>query len=234
MNDFLLAYKNSITFSIEILAAVTGLLCYNKYRHTVAKYFIWFLIYLSICDFAGSYVNYIKGDGFFNFLQGTRLVRNFWWSTMYWKIGAILFFAFYYTIVLTNKKFKYIIKYISVLFFVFSLVYILCHWDDYFLRFFPIISVMGAMIIFLCTVFYFIEILTSDKILTFYRSLNFYISSAIFIWWLIITPLVFYDIYNSHRDWNFIFLKWEIYLVANIFMYLTYTFAFIWCRPEND
>ena len=192
-------------------------------------------MYLSVCDFIGSYVHYIKNDGFLNFLEGTVFIRNFWWSTLYWKIGAILFFSFYYYYyILTYEKFKRIVKYSGYFFLAFSIVYILFNWDDYFVQFFPIISILGAIIVFLCTIFYFFETLESDKILTFYKSINFYISAAIFIWWLIITPLVFYDIYNSHYDWNFIFLKWQIYLFANILMYSTFTFALIWCKPEND
>lgn len=233
MNEFLLKYYNTITFCVEILAAVTGLVLYNKYKQTVAKYFIYFLIYLSICDLLNTYVYYIKDD-FLGFLEGTVFIRNFWWTTLYWKIGAILFFVFYYQGILMNERFKRILKYSGYSFLVFSMVYILINWDDYFIRFFPIISILGAIIIFLCTAFYFYEILNSEKILTFYKSINFYISAAIFIWWLIITPLVFYDIYNSNKDWNFIFLKWQIYLLANITMYLTFTFALIFCKPEAD
>lgn len=234
MNDFLLKYYNNITFSVEILAAVTGLILYKKYKPTAAKYFIWFLIYLSICDFLNTYVYYIANNSFLSFLKGTVFVWNYWWTTLYWEIGAIVFFSFYYHKILNNSKFKKTVLYFGYIFFVFSVVYILNNWEDYFVRFFPIISILGALIIFLCAVFYFIEILQSDKILTFYTSINFYISSAIFIWWLIITPLVFYDIYNSNKDWNFIFLKWQIYLFANIFMYLTFTFALIWCKPEKN
>ncbi|MFI0429244.1 hypothetical protein [Mariniflexile sp. HMF6888] len=232
MNGFLLEYNSTITSSIEFLAAVTGLLFYNKYKQTAAKYFIWFLVYLSVCDFLASYVHYIKNGGFLSFLEDTVFIRNFWWSTLYWKIGAILFFSFYYYGILINRRFKRIVKYSSCCFLAFSIIYILFNWDDYFVQFFPIISILGAVIIFLCTAFYFFEILSSEKILTFYKSINFYISAAIFIWWLIITPLVFYDIYNSHYDWNFIFLKWQIYLFANIVMYLTFTFALIFCKPE--
>ena len=234
MNEFLLEYNNTITSSIEILAAVTGLLLYKKYKFTAAKYFICFLVYLSLCDFLNSYVHYIYNDGFLSFLKDTVFIWNYWWSTIYWKIGAIMFFVFYYNKILENKIFKTSIKYSGWFFFLFSVVYIIFNWDDYFIRFFPIISILGAIIIFLCTIFYFIEVLLSDKILTFYKSINFYISAAIFIWWLIITPLVFYDIYNSNKDWNFIFLKWQIYLFANIVMYLTFTFALIWCRPQKN
>ncbi len=234
MNEFLLKYYNTITFSVEILAAVTGLILYKKYKLTAAKFFIWFLIYLVIYDFSGSYVNYTKDNQVFSFLQGTVFIRNFWWSTLCWKIGAICFFAFYFNKVLNNKAFKKIIKYSAYTFFTFSVIYIICNWHDYFIRFFPIISILGAVIVFICTVFYFIEILQSDRILTFYRSINFYISAAIFIWWLIITPLIFYDIYNTNKDTDFLFLKWQIYLFANILMYLTFTFALIFCNPEKE
>jgi len=233
MNAFLLEYKYIITSSIELLAAVTGLLLYKKYKFTAAKFFIWFLVYLTLCDFIGSYVKYINNDGVLGFLAGTVFKRNFWWSTLFWKLGAPLFFSSYYYKILNNKFFRTIVKFSGYSFLFFSVTYIITHWEDYFIRFFPIIDIFGAIIVLLCTVFYFMETLQSDKILTFYKSLNFYISAAIFIWWLIITPLVFYDIYNSHYDWDFIFLKWQIYLFANIVMYSTFTFALIWCRPED-
>ncbi len=219
---------------MEILAAVTGLVLYKKYKLTAAKYFIWFLVYLSVCDFLNSYVHYIYNDGFLSFLKDTVFIWNYWWTTLYWNILAIIFFAFYYYKILSKKTFKTIVKFSGYGFLLFSIVYVIINWDAYFVSFFPIISIFGALIIFLCTVFYFIEILESDMILTFYKSINFYISAAIFIWWLIITPLVFYDVYNSNKDWNFIFLKWQIYLLANIVMYSTFTFALIWCRPQKD
>ncbi len=240
MDEFLKQNYSFITLSVELLAAVVGLLFYKKYKSTAAKYFIYFLIYLTVCDFICSYTWYVHPKKVFGFLIGTVFEKNYWWSTLYWVIGAILFFSFYYYKILKNKTYKNIVKYSGYTFFVFSIVYIILNWDDYFIRFFPVIGILGAIIIFICAVLYFIETLLSDKILTFYRSLSFYISVAIFIWWLIITPLTFYDIYftyevgSPNRDWNFIFLKWEIYLFANIFMYLTYTFALIWCKPEND
>lgn len=238
MNEFLLKYNFTITFSVEILAAVTGLLFYYKYKQTVAKYFIYFLIYLSVCDFSNSYVFYIK-DGFLSFLKGTVFIWNFWFSTLFWNIGAIVFFAFYYSKILKTGTYKRIVKKSGYIFFMFSIMYILLNWNDFFIRFFPIISLLGAIIIFLCCVFYFIEIIQSDRILTFYKSLNFYISSTIFIWWLIITPIVFYDSYIYHpqgsgKDLDYMNLRRYIYLFSNICMYTTFTFALIFCKPDVD
>ncbi|WP_303315253.1 hypothetical protein Q4Q34_15870 [Flavivirga abyssicola] len=240
MEEFIKQNYSILTYTIESLAAVTGLLFYKKYKFTVAKYFICFLIYLTICDFISSYTWYVHPKKSFGFLIGTIFEKNHWWATLYWQIGAIMFFSFYYRKILKTKSFRAIIRLFGYSYFFFSIIYIILNWNTFFYKFFPILSILGAIIVFLCAVFYFIEILQSDKVLTFYKSINFYISFAIFIWWLITTPLDFYDAYlayevgNPNRDWNFIFLQWEIFLFANIFMYLTFTFALIWCKPENN
>lgn len=233
MKHFLLSNYSVLTHLAELMAAVTGILLYKKYKLKHAKYFIWFLVYLFVCDSLGSYKKYVN-DGFLYFLKGTVFEKNFWWSTLSWKVGAILFFSFYYSRILKTKAFKFYVKISGILFFFFCVIYIGLNWNDFFIRFFPVISITGTMVVFLCTVLYFIEILLSERILTFYKSLNFYISMAIFIWWLIITPLVFYDLYVSNDDRNLSILKMEIYLFSNIFMYSTFTFALIWCKPEND
>ncbi|WP_379941605.1 hypothetical protein [Mariniflexile aquimaris] len=240
MNEFLLQNYMLITHSVEVVAALTGVFFYRKYKNETTKYFIYFLVYLTICEFLSGYTRYVYPDKFLHMLVGTIVQKNHWWTTLFWKIGAIMFFAFYFNKILKTKVFRDIIKLASSSFFIISIIYILFNWEAFFYKFFPLISVLGALVIFLCTVFYFIETLQSDKLLTFYKTVNFYISAAIFIWWLIITPLVFYDVYftyeigNSNRDWDFMFLRWQIYLFANIFMYSTFTFALIFCKPEIE
>ena len=39
LNEFLLAYKFLITTGVEVLAAVTGLLFFKKYKPTAANFF---------------------------------------------------------------------------------------------------------------------------------------------------------------------------------------------------
>jgi hypothetical protein len=229
-----------LTYSLEYLAAVTGIFYYKKYQDTATKYFIWFLLIVAISDTSCFYTFYVRPNEALDFLVGTKIEKNHWWVTIYWKVGAILFYTFYFYRVLKKTYFKNILKYAACIFFMFSAIYIALHWEAFFNQFFPIISVLGALIILLCAVFYFIEILISDKILDFYKSINFYISATIFVWWLIITPLSFYgayyayDVGKGHFDLDFASLRKQIYLFTNMFMYLTFTFAFIWCRPENE
>lgn len=240
VNEFLLQNYMLITHSVEVTSALTGVFVFRKYRNKTTKYFIFFLVYLTICEFIGGYTKYVHPDKILSILIGTVFQKNHWWATLFWNIGAIMFFSFYYRKVLKTKLFIDIIKFCSYIFFIISAIHIILNFEEFFYKFFPIISILGTIVIFLCSIFYFVETLQSDKILTFYKSINFYISAAIFIWWLIITPIIFYDVYfvyeigNPNRDWDFLFLRWQIYLFANIFMYSTFTFALIWCKPEND
>jgi len=231
---FLIKHYSLLTSLSEILAAVTGILLFKKYKLTAAKFFIYFLVFLLIGDSFNFYTRLIKNHGILSFLEGTVFEKNYWWSTIYWKIGAILFFVFFYIKILKTVLFRKILKYSGFVFLIISVTTIIINWEHFFSRFFPIISIMGAVIIFMCTVFYFMEVLQDERILAFYKSINFYISSAIFIWWLIITPIVFYDIYGEYRDIVYINLRRYIYLFANILMYLTFTFALIWCKPQNE
>ncbi len=241
MDDFLKENYLLLTHSVELIAAVTGLVLYTKYKLTAAKYFILFLVYLTVCDFIGGYTWHVHEKGFLKFLVGTIIEKNFWWGTSYWTIGAILFFSFYYHKILQKKLSKIIIKFGAIAYLIFSITYIAFSGNAFFNKLFPVLGVLGAIIIFICTVFYFIEILQSDRVLTFYKSLNFYISVVIFIWWLITTPLEFYDVYFTYEvgdvstlDLNFRILRWKIYLLSNIMMYSIFTFALIFCKPEKE
>lgn len=240
MTDFLLKYYGFLTSLVEFLAAIVGVFCFKKYNQSKAKYFIIFLIAIAFSDLFNVYTTFVHPNKTLSFLIGTKFEKNHWWTTLYWNVGAILFYVFYYNQVLKKQIFKNIVKYTGFAFFIFSVVYIVLNWEKLFNQFFVVLHILGAFIVFLCSIFYFLEVLMNDKIITFYKSINFYITVAIFIWWLVITPLAFYDIYfsyelgKSNRDLDFMFLRWQIYLFANIFMYLTFTFALIYCKPEHN
>lgn len=240
MIDFLLNNYTLITHSLEFLAAITGLIFFKKFKNSHVRYFIYFLVFIAISDTLCFYTYFVKPNMSLSFLIGTKLEKSHWWANLYWVIGAIMFFTFYYYNILKIKSFKKFIKLSSYSFFVFSIIFIIINWESFFNSFFFELDIFGAVVIFLCVVLYFIEILQSDNILEFYKSINFYISVAIFIWWLIIPPMTFYDVYFKyeigigHIDRDFFLLRRKIFLFANIFMYLTYTFAFIWCKPENE
>lgn len=238
MNDFLL---NNYSFLYRLfigISVLTGLLYYKKYKHTNVKYFIWFLIYIFCFEMIAGYTDLVAQQASLYdvkmFLKGTRFETNYWVYNLFWRILATLFISFYYLKVLKSKVNSLVVKYAASIFVLFSVIYVMFNIDDFFNGIIIPVKIAAVSVIFLCVMFYFIEILNGDKILTFYRSFNFYVSAALLIWWLVTTPVMFYQIYFSTADWNFIFLRWQIFLFANLFMYSIFTFALIFSIPEDE
>lgn len=234
MNEFLRQNYSLLTYLVEFLAAVIGIFCYKKYKNTAAKYFIYFLVYSFFVDFFGRYTVYFKEVNAYHLIDNTIYKNNYFWFTIFWFIGSMLFYSFFYYHILKNKRFKFILKYTSFTALAISIFQLIYNFNVLYYAYINTISITSSLIVFIAIILYFVEILQTDKILNFYKSIYFYISSVLIIWWLITTPMIFYEIYFSTADWNFVFLKWQIFLFANLFMYLTFTFALIYCKPEND
>ncbi|RIA09911.1 hypothetical protein OE09_1757 [Flavobacteriaceae bacterium MAR_2010_72] len=222
---------------VIILAALTGILCFNKFKNTSVKYFIYFLIYVVFVELLGYYPTFSLYYKPFNWIQslteGTLFEKNFLWYSIFWVVGSALFISFYFRLLYENQLYKKSVKYITILYVIFSIVYFIFNYEVYYNGELKAILFFGAFIILLCTVLYFLEILQSDKIMSFYKSFNFYVASVFLIWFLIKTPISFYQIYYSTSDWNFVFLRRHITLFTNLFMYLTFIFAFLCCKPKN-
>lgn len=238
MIEFLLENKSFLIKGFEIMAAVIGILYYNKYKNTAAKYFIYILVYLSLLELIGAYTVYISKYEFLReveiFLKDTVFERNRWWYTLFWTIGAIILFSRYYQKILKKDSFLKFLKWSTNTFIVISFVIIITDSARFFKGTFPTISVLGAIIIMQCAVFYFFEILQSEKVLTFYKSLNFYISTSILIFWLISTPLIFFSKYYTVKDLEYVNLRKLIILAAIGFMYTTFAIGLIVSKPEYD
>jgi len=234
MEEFLKENYFFLTTSVEIVAAVTGGIVYKKYKTSTAAFFIYFLIYSLLVDVASWYYQIFQFLGLENILKDSIFEKNYFYVTVFWVIAAPVFYCYHFFNVIQSLKAKSILKIGGVGFVMISMIILLLNIDVLYHSYIPSIQLLSTLMVILCVSCYFYDFLKGDKILYFYRSLNFYISSTILLWWLIITPLVFYELYFSTADWNFIFLKWQIFLFANLFMYSSFTFALLWCKQEKN
>jgi hypothetical protein len=238
MLDFLYTNSDILIDLILIVCAFIAIIYYNKYKNYKSKIFIYYLIYVALVDFIGSYPTYVveyeQLHGIRDYLEETRFSRNFWWFTIFWNLGSVVFMSYYYYMILKNNNFKKIVKYVCIIFLTSSIIYISLDLEAFFNSQLKFVSIFGALVIINCIFLYFIEILNSDKILVFYKSLNSIVSITMFLWWLIITSLLFYEEYFSAYDIGYLNLRSNVYLFSNLFMYLTFSFALIWCDPEQE
>ncbi|MCK7591168.1 hypothetical protein M0G43_11330 [Subsaxibacter sp. CAU 1640] len=223
---------------VIILATIVGLLHFKKYKQANTRYFIYFLVYVMIIELLGYYPKFAYVDDRITFIgkfvKDTILERNFLWYIIFWLLGSSIFLSFYFYRIIYNPIFKKIIKYSIVIFLMFSILYSLINYKVYYDDDLKLIWVFGGLQNILCCVLYFVEVLLSDRIIRFYRTFEFYVAAVFFVWLLIRVPITFYQMYFNTADWNFIFLRRDIILFSNVLMYLTFIFAFIFCKPDNE
>jgi hypothetical protein len=237
MDFFLNNYILFVHF-VEVLAAVVAIFCYDKYKQTPVKYFIYFLVYVAIMELIGAYPTFVEKYESLSeakeFLKGTKFEENNWFYTIFWTIASAVFYSFYFGQFLESNYSIKVIKYITSIFIISSLVYILLNWNSFFVSSFYFVDIFSASVILLSVVLYFIEVLKSQKVLIFYKSINFYIAAVLLIFFLIKTPLLFYDVYFSRSDMDYLRLNATISILCIAFMYVTFSFALIWCKPQNN
>lgn len=220
------------------IAVLVGLFSLKYYKDTPNRCFIYFLVYAYVVSVTMTYTRYVYKYEFLfhlrDYLESTFFEKNNWLSTIFWRIGATLFILYIYFKYLHNKLFKRVILLIGVLFLTLSILVILMDLSKLPSGYYNFHQVGSMSCILSCVGFYFIELIQSDRILKFNRSLLFYVSCTFLFWYLIVNSTVFYQSYFTTSDWPYVYLRNNIYLVANILMYSMFTFALLWCKPQTD
>jgi hypothetical protein len=232
MEEFFRAYYGFVTYSVEFLAALTGILLYKKYKFTAAKYLVFFLVFAFLLDLFGNYPQYFKDFGYFYLIKGTLVEKNYWWYNVLWFFGLVSFIYYLNYKIIEKIQYKLILKYGFLIYLLLFFSYSIFNFEYLISSVNMFLSILSLWMVFVAISIYYIQILQSNAILNFYRSIYFYINTAILMWNLIFVPTVFYEIYFSEADWTFVILKWQILLFINICFYLTLILALIFCKPE--
>ncbi|WP_138433537.1 hypothetical protein [Winogradskyella algicola] len=234
MDEFLKENYSLLTKSVELIALLTGLACFKKYSATPAKYVIYFLCFAFLVDLLGDYPSILKRSDLFHLIEGTLLERNYWWYTIFWWIG-LSFFMFYINLKnTTNIRYKKILSYAFYLYLVQILLTLIFRFEYIFRPEERIIKIASLWMVILSIIVYFFETLTSDRIILFYKSIFFYFNSIIFVWVLIMIPMDFFEAYFVQDDWSYVLFKWKVFLLLNIFLYITLSIALVICVPETN
>tara|TARA_R100000935_G_scaffold13_1_gene79 strand:- start:577 stop:912 length:336 start_codon:yes stop_codon:yes gene_type:complete len=94
---------------------------------------------------------------------------------------------------------------------------------------------MGVALLFLAVSFYYYELLQDETLLYINRSVKFYVSVAILLFNLISMPLwIYMKFYNNTLSMEFVNLYTIVFRIANILLYCTYIFAFIYCAKGRS
>lgn len=238
MKEFLITYYSIIIKSLELLAAITGLLYYKKFKNSYERFFIYFLIYVLLVENFGAYTHYINRYQNLSWIKeaikGTVFQKNYWWYQIFWTINSTLFLCFFYKNNLVNKQSKLKFTLLGYGFFAISFFLIVLKWETLKYGFIKILDVLSFIITLFLISIYFFKTLKSEIILKFYKSLTFYISCGFLIFIILTTPLTFFESYFNTSDWSYITLKWAILFIANVFMYSTFILGLIVSKADKN
>jgi hypothetical protein len=217
--------KNSVKYS-ELIAAVIGTIYFYKYKHTHIKYFLYLLWYITLTEFFAVYARKTGTLIFYTDENGIHYTTWFYNLLRFVTFNTLLFIYFNY---LSTKKYKQCIKIFAFGYIAVSII----NWlfiQNFILEKSEIPRILGSIFLICTIIFYFIELLKSEKILVFHRLLLFWISVGLLLFYTGTIPFVLkYNGYALIPGVHKLFLI--IYLLA-ITMYLTFAFGFIWSKKE--
>ncbi|WP_299888064.1 hypothetical protein [uncultured Lacinutrix sp.] len=231
MLEFITKYFNFISYGFELFAMITALFSIRKYRGTSTIIFVYYIIYVVFVEAIGATFFYYRSFLVTRFLINIGFNSTAWYN-LFWMFGSILFMMYYIYNLLNNKKTKIILKAISVLFVLIILGHFFIYPQVFFKEHHAIYQLSGALVMLICVALYLLEFIKSDVISKAFNTFSFYALSALLIWWLLVTPILLFDVYNTDSDWDFVYLKRRVFVFANIFMYTCFAIGLIVSKPK--
>ena len=214
---------------MEIVAAISGSFYLRKTKNEKLKVFVYYLWLTVVVEILGTYKSFLQNNydyEWFIVWKNSVFCQNTWLYNIY-SFLAIGLFGIFYSNLMTTNLYKIIIR---TTFIVYSLFVILffTFTDAFFVMSLPYDMILATIIICVFVVLYFLELMKSDIILEFHKLASFYISIALLLWHLCVTPLFIFDEYLVPLNTDFYSFRRILLLYINIFTYLCYSFGFLY------
>lgn len=227
MKQFLINNSSIITSLVEIIAALSGTIYIRITKNEKLRVFVYYLWLIVVVETIGKY-SYLMQNNYdydwFISLKNSVFCRNHWLYNIYLFL-AIGLLGIFYSDLLSNKFYKLIIRSITIFFIVFSFVYF-TFTDAFFLMGLPYEGILASIIVSVFVILYFVELISSEYILEYYKLPSFYISVALLLWNICVTPLFIFNEYFRAVNTYFVDFRGLVLLIINIFTYLCYAFGF--------
>lgn len=214
---------------IELIAALAGTYYYFKTMDGQMRLFVWYLWFIVFIETLGMYSYFLHSNydyEWFIWLKNSVICSNIWLYNIF-SFVCILIYGRFFLGIITHKLSKIIIKLSVILYSIFTSIYFLVS-DTFFQKSLPYDAILGAFIVFVFVMLYYKYLLSSDKILLFYREPIFYISSGLLLFYLCTTPIFIFDGYFYEINKDYLQFRYLYMLIVNMFLYSCYTFAFLY------
>lgn len=216
ITDLISILEGSLLY-FELISVLFGIYYFKKFKNTFWK---WFIYYLAFIVLVGAMHQLIIVKYYYDF-------GNYFLSYFVIPIEFLFFFWLYACKSLNRKK----------LFWAFSALYLLSFLLQSYITkeiksVYSFNYVVGAFFLGILVFLEYMKQINSDDIIKFKENKMFYINLGVSLFYIGTLPLFsFYGLLAKNLDiyWNYYLL----FLVANHIMYLLFTFAIIWGKPNT-
>jgi len=211
----------------ELLASIVGTIYFYKYKHTFLKYFLFLLWYITLTEFSGWYVSSNRIESLLFFDQNGRLYTLWMYNLLRIFTFSTIFYIYIKSI--NTKRYKQLIK----IFLITYLILVVINWSfiqSFIFEMSEIPKVIGSLFVTITVIFYFIELLKSEKIIIFHRVLLFWVSTGFLLYYSGTIPFALK--WNGYMLIPGIHKLFLINTILSLTMYLTFTLGFIWSKKE--
>jgi len=201
--------------SLELITIIIGLFFYKRYKHTVLKYFLWFLIYGFLTEILGLWVGF------------NLKIQNY----VIFNIYAIVNYLFFYWLFKKHLK-KARNKILVNLFMIgFILVAIVSNvfYENIFDHYQSYIWFFGSTTLIITVILFFTEIFNSDVILKLKHYQIFWVAAGVLLFQLGFIPVFIttkYINYSNGLTYGYILL------LLNLISSICYSLGFIWTKKK--
>lgn len=217
---------------LELAAFISAIYYFKKVGGKQAKWLVYFLGATFLVEMLSYYTHFLEGDSFLNSLKGTLFEENYWLYNAFMLISAV-FYIYYFRSILRSNKSRIILGGLLVIYLFSSIIYLIAS-GVMFYSYSPVTVIFGALLIIISIALFYLELLTSNMILRVYKTLPFYISVAVLIFYLCTTPLFIYSTYFSEsNNPEFTALYVKVIISTNFIMYSLYILGFILCSKKQ-
>jgi hypothetical protein len=215
------AFASSLIKYFELMAGVTGVICYYRKPNTIWFGFALFLICLYCMEQLGSWFIYKE-----MYAKNTNLYKWIVIPTLF-----TMYHAVYFSI--SSIRIRYFVLTSSILFLLFALFENIYWSTDHFYSISLTLS-FGCLAVLLLSMSYFFQLLKSDQILYFKHSMPFWFCLGLLIFYLGGFPyLTFFNSMSIAKNQDIVKTYRWIFISLNWIMYFVFTIGFIWSKPKH-
>ncbi|MBL4662586.1 MAG: hypothetical protein JKY22_03280 [Flavobacteriaceae bacterium] len=202
-----------------LLTGIVGLCQYKKFRILSLRLFILAFAYFALSDFLSLFYGRTWGGG------SNALIFNISYIISF----ASLFYIFHSHI--SSRRFQLFIKYMFGVYILLVFVDLLFLNFDYHKEYQVWPYVVGGITVLISVLFYFYEVLNSEKLVALERNFIFWVGVGYFFYFLAKVPFVVKkNVYTNNPEYLYMF---ELNIIMTIILRISLIIGFLWSRNQE-